>query len=59
MKIYQYIQESMLTSLNKEIVNRLSKGKQKETVKHGMDIAIISLLTKRIVRKKQTVSTTL
>ena len=34
---------SMLTSLNKEIVNRLSKGKQKETVKHGMDIAIISI----------------
>jgi serine phosphatase RsbU (regulator of sigma subunit) len=34
---------SMLSSLNREIVNRLSKGKERETVKHGMDIAIISI----------------
>jgi serine phosphatase RsbU (regulator of sigma subunit) len=34
---------SMLTSLNQEIVSRLSKGKERETVKHGMDIAIISI----------------
>jgi serine phosphatase RsbU (regulator of sigma subunit) len=34
---------SMLSSLNEEIVNRLSKGKERETVKHGMDIAIISI----------------
>jgi serine phosphatase RsbU (regulator of sigma subunit) len=34
---------SILSSLNEEIVNRLSKGKKGETVKHGMDIAIISI----------------
>jgi serine phosphatase RsbU (regulator of sigma subunit) len=34
---------SILTALNKEIVNRFSKGKEQETVKHGMDIALISM----------------
>lgn len=33
----------MLSLLNREIVNRLSKGREKETVKHGMDIALISI----------------
>jgi serine phosphatase RsbU (regulator of sigma subunit) len=33
---------AILTTLNEEIVARFSKGKEKETVKHGMDIAIIS-----------------
>ncbi|HET6227717.1 MAG TPA: tetratricopeptide repeat protein [Bacteroidia bacterium] len=41
---------SMLTALNKEIINRLSKGKEKETVKHGMDIAIISIDQKNILQ---------
>jgi tetratricopeptide (TPR) repeat protein len=34
---------SMLTALNEEIVTRFSKGKERETVKHGMDIALISI----------------
>lgn len=34
---------AILTTLNEEIVMRFSKGKEKATVKHGMDIAIISL----------------
>jgi serine phosphatase RsbU (regulator of sigma subunit) len=34
---------SILTALNEEIVNRFSKGTERETVKHGMDIAIISI----------------
>ena len=34
---------AILTTLNEEIVARFSKGKEKVTVKHGMDIAIISL----------------
>jgi serine phosphatase RsbU (regulator of sigma subunit) len=34
---------AMLTTLNKEIVARFSKGTKGETVKHGMDIAIISM----------------
>jgi serine phosphatase RsbU (regulator of sigma subunit) len=34
---------SILTSLNEELVERFSKGKEKETVKHGMDIALISI----------------
>jgi serine phosphatase RsbU (regulator of sigma subunit) len=34
---------SILTALNKEIVTRFSKGKERETVKHGMDIALISI----------------
>ncbi len=37
---------AILTALNKEIVMRFSKGGRQETVKHGMDIAIISLDTK-------------
>jgi serine phosphatase RsbU (regulator of sigma subunit) len=36
---------SILTALNEEIVTRFSKGKERETVKHGMDIAIISIDT--------------
>jgi len=38
---------AILTTLNEEIVARFSKGKEKETVKHGMDIAIISFDTKK------------
>jgi len=38
---------SILTTLNEEIVARFSKGKEKATVKHGMDIAIISLDTNK------------
>lgn len=34
---------AILTALNKEIVNRFSKGNQQETVKHGMDIALIMI----------------
>jgi serine phosphatase RsbU (regulator of sigma subunit) len=34
---------SILTALNEEILNRFSKGKERKTVKHGMDIAIISI----------------
>jgi len=34
---------AILTSLNEEIVLRFSKGKELENVKHGMDIAIISI----------------
>lgn len=34
---------AILTALNTEIVNRFSKGNQQETVKHGMDIAIITI----------------
>jgi serine phosphatase RsbU (regulator of sigma subunit) len=34
---------SILTELNEEIVTRFSKGMERETVKHGMDIAIISI----------------
>jgi serine phosphatase RsbU (regulator of sigma subunit) len=34
---------TILTALNEEIVTRFSKGKERETVKHGMDIAIISI----------------
>jgi serine phosphatase RsbU (regulator of sigma subunit)/Flp pilus assembly protein TadD len=34
---------AILTTLNKDIVARFSKGKEQETVKHGMDVAIISL----------------
>jgi serine phosphatase RsbU (regulator of sigma subunit) len=34
---------AILTTLNQEIVARFSKGKEPETVKHGMDIAIISI----------------
>ncbi len=34
---------AILTALNEEIVTRFSKGKKRETVKHGMDIAIISI----------------
>lgn len=34
---------AILSALNEEIVLRFSKGQEKETVKHGMDIAIISL----------------
>jgi serine phosphatase RsbU (regulator of sigma subunit) len=34
---------SILTALNKEIVIRFSKGKERETVKHVMDIAIIGI----------------
>lgn len=36
---------TILSTLNEEIVNRFSKGKELETVKHGMDIAIISINT--------------
>lgn len=41
---------SILTALNKEIVNRLSRGKQKESVKHGMDIAIIGIDEKNMLQ---------
>jgi serine phosphatase RsbU (regulator of sigma subunit) len=41
---------SILSALNKEIVNRLSKGKERETVKHGMDIAIISIDKKNMLQ---------
>jgi serine phosphatase RsbU (regulator of sigma subunit) len=34
---------SILTALNEEIVTRFSKGRERETVKHGMDIALISI----------------
>lgn len=34
---------AILTALNKEIVARFSKGDDQQTVKHGMDIAIISI----------------
>jgi serine phosphatase RsbU (regulator of sigma subunit) len=34
---------AILTALNKEIVTRFSKSKERETVKHGMDIALISI----------------
>jgi len=34
---------AILTTLNEEIVARFSKGQELETVKHGMDIAIISI----------------
>ena len=34
---------AILTALNEEIVFRFSKGKELENVKHGMDIAIISI----------------
>lgn len=34
---------AILSDLNEEIVNRFSKGKERETVKHGMDIAIICI----------------
>ncbi len=34
---------AILTALNEEIVLRFSKGKEPETVKHGMDIAIITI----------------
>jgi serine phosphatase RsbU (regulator of sigma subunit) len=34
---------SILTTLNEEIVTRFSKGIERETVKHAMDIAIISI----------------
>jgi serine phosphatase RsbU (regulator of sigma subunit) len=34
---------AILTLLNEEIVTRFSKGKERETVKHGMDIALISI----------------
>jgi serine phosphatase RsbU (regulator of sigma subunit) len=34
---------AMLTKLNEEIVTRFSKGRERETVKHGMDIALISI----------------
>jgi serine phosphatase RsbU (regulator of sigma subunit) len=34
---------AILTALNEEIVARFSKGKERETVKHGMDIALISI----------------
>ncbi|HET6226006.1 MAG TPA: tetratricopeptide repeat protein, partial [Bacteroidia bacterium] len=34
---------AILTTLNQEIVARFSKGKELQTVKHGMDIAIISM----------------
>lgn len=34
---------AILTTLNQEIVNRFAKEKQQETVKHAMDIAIISI----------------
>jgi serine phosphatase RsbU (regulator of sigma subunit) len=34
---------AILTTLNQEIVARFSKGKEQETVKHGMDVAIISI----------------
>jgi tetratricopeptide (TPR) repeat protein len=34
---------AILATLNQEIVARFSKGKEQETIKHGMDIAIISI----------------
>lgn len=34
---------TILSALNEEIVMRFSKGQERETVKHGMDIAIISM----------------
>jgi serine phosphatase RsbU (regulator of sigma subunit)/Tfp pilus assembly protein PilF len=34
---------AILTALNQEIVERFSKGKELQTVKNGMDIAIISI----------------
>jgi serine phosphatase RsbU (regulator of sigma subunit) len=34
---------SILSGLNEEIVTRFSKGQERETVKHGMDIALISI----------------
>jgi serine phosphatase RsbU (regulator of sigma subunit)/Tfp pilus assembly protein PilF len=34
---------AMLTALNEEIVTRFSKSKERETVIHGMDIALISI----------------
>ncbi len=34
---------AILTELNEEIVTRFSKGRERETVKHGMDIALISI----------------
>lgn len=34
---------AILSTLNQEIVNRFSVGKELQTVKHGMDIAIISV----------------
>jgi serine phosphatase RsbU (regulator of sigma subunit) len=34
---------AILTTLNQEIVARFSKGKEQQTVKHGMDIGIISI----------------
>jgi serine phosphatase RsbU (regulator of sigma subunit)/tetratricopeptide (TPR) repeat protein len=34
---------SILTALNEEIVTRFSKSKERETVKQGMDIALISI----------------
>ncbi len=41
---------AMLTLLNEEIVTRFSKGEERETVKHGMDIAIIRIdMEKRLV----------
>jgi serine phosphatase RsbU (regulator of sigma subunit) len=40
---------AILTTLNQEIVTRFSKGREQETVKHGMDVAIISL----DIRKQQ------
>ncbi|MEO6902267.1 MAG: tetratricopeptide repeat protein [Bacteroidia bacterium] len=33
----------ILTALNEEIVTRFSKSKKRETVEHGMDIALISI----------------
>lgn len=38
---------AILSTLNREIVSRFSKGKEQETVKHGMDIAIISIDVKQ------------
>ena len=34
---------AILTTLNQEIVARFSKGNEQQTIKHGMDIAIISI----------------
>lgn len=34
---------SILTALNQEIVTRFSQGEEQHTVKHGMDIAIMSI----------------
>jgi serine phosphatase RsbU (regulator of sigma subunit) len=36
----------ILESLNGEVINRLSSGNEKETVKHGMDISLITIDTK-------------